>query len=297
MKLTETRKGEIYVISSYFLGAFFPIVSILTFSTLTPLYSYGLSILIATVFFAIMVTVKKKWSDFKKYEALKYSLASGLILSIVFYILLFMGFKHTTAGNAGIMLLMEIFFSYVVFRAFMKENIKGGHIIGAFIMVMGAMIILFPGEIKINTGDILILLGTMIAPFGNHFQQKARDLISAEYHLFVRDLTATVIIIPLAYLIEGEISMSQINASLFFIIINGLILLGVAKIFWVEAIHRIPVAKAISFGPIAPAITLTFAYFILGETPTLWQFAGLIPIAFGALLILDIFEKKTAPNN
>lgn len=297
MKLTETRKGEIYVISSYFLGAFFPIVSILTFSTLTPLYSYGLSVLISTIFFSIMVTVKKKWSDFKKYEAIKYSLASALILSIVFYILIFIGLKHTTAGNAGIVLLMEIFFSYVIFHVFMKENYKPKQIIGAFIMVMGAMIILFPGEIKINTGDILILFATMVAPFGNYFQQKARNLISAEYHLFVRDLTATVVIIPLAYLIEGKISMGQINASLFFIIINGLILLGVAKIFWIEAIHRIPVTKAISFGPMTPAITLTFAYFILGEVPTFWQFAGLIPIAFGALLILDIFEKKTAPNN
>lgn len=293
MKLTETHKGEIYAISSYFLGAFFPIISILTFSTLTPLHSYGLSVLISTVFFAIMVTVKKKWSDFKKYEAIKYSLASALILSIVFYILIFIGLKHTTAGNAGIVFLMEIFFSYVIFGAFMKESYKIHQIIGALTMVIGAVIILFPGEIKINTGDILILLATMIAPFGNYFQQKARNLISAEYHLLVRDLAAAVVVIPLAYIIEGKIGIGQINASLFFIIINGLLLLGAAKIFWIEAIHRLPVAKTVSFGPVTPAITLTFAYFILGEIPTLWQFAGLIPIAFGACLVLDIFKFPT----
>lgn len=290
MKLTETRKGEIYVISNYFLGAFFPIVSILTFSTITPLYSYGLSVLISTVFFAIIVTIKKKWSDFKKYEAVKYSLASALILSITFYILIFIGLRHTTAGNAGIVLLMEIFFSYVIFGVFMKETYKPHQIIGAFTMIIGAVVILFPGEIKINTGDILILIATMIAPFGNYFQQKARKLISAPYLLFVRDLTATLVIIPLSYLVEGKISINQIGTSLLFIIINGLLLLGAAKIFWIEAIHRISVAKATSFGPITPAITLTFAYLILNEIPTFWQLAGLIPIALGASLILDIFK-------
>lgn len=292
MNLTETRKGELYILSEVTLWAFFPIVSILTYSSLTPLYSYGLGISIASILFAILVTIKKDWVYFKRKEAIKYSLGSALIIGIGYYLLVFFGFQLTTAGNASIVMLMEILFSYMIFNMFMKEKHKKSHIFGVTLMMIGAVIILFPGEIKLNLGDLLILVATMIVPFANHLQQKARKLVSTEFHLFIRTASTSIVILIIALIFDTPPTKEVLQNSLIFLLINGIFLLGISKIFWIEAIHRMPVSKAISFSTISPAITLTFAYFILGEMPTIWQILGFIPIALGALFILDILSIK-----
>ena len=285
MKLSREKQGEIILLSENFIWSFFPIITIFIYKQIAPLFTLLIGSFFAACFFLIIITYKKKWKELKNTKALKdIFIASILLLSL--WLFVFTGLSYTTAGNASIFLLMEIFFSFLYFGIWHKEKFKLSHIIGAVIMILGAVLILFPGHFSINFGDLLIIFGAMFAPIANHFQQKARKQVSAETILFVRNIIAIPIIAIIALFSNQAIpSLGNLKIALPLLIINGAIMFGFAKILWVEAIHRISVTKATSLNTIAPAYTLIFAYFLLNEIPTFWQIMGFIPILIGAILL------------
>jgi drug/metabolite transporter (DMT)-like permease len=257
-----------------------------------PIFTASISTLFAALFFAVIVTVRKQWHQVR-FAPWKYILWTTFFIGILFYGLLFGGMKFTTAGNAGIVALMEIFFAFVIFSLFLKKESRDwSHILGATLMVGGALFILFPGEVRMNWGDGLILLATFFAPFGNHFQQKARKKVSTPFLLFFRSIFSSIFLFGFAYFIGEKLSYNMVEVSLLFLFINGFLLLGLSTIFWVEAIHHIRVSKAISLHTFAPALTLVFAYFFLQEVPTAWQIVGFVPIIAGSFFIL-----RSAKNN
>ncbi|MBT6068373.1 DMT family transporter [Candidatus Peregrinibacteria bacterium] len=286
MKFSEQRKGELSIISSNFIWAFFPIVVILSYSSLTPLYSAAYSILIAALFFTIIITYKRLWHEFKIKEAWLDIILGSLINGTILYTLMFLGLKYTTAGNASIISLMEIFFAFVIFKIWFKENHSFRKIFGTIIMGIGALIILLPGEMELHIGDLLILSAVFFGPIGNFFQKRACEKVSSYFMMLVRSIIAGTIILILAINLEPSIPYSALKPSIVFLLINGVLFFGIQKIGWLEGIKRIPITKATSFLTMLPAITIIFAFLILGEIPTIWQLLGFIPIATGMLLIL-----------
>ena len=132
---SETHQGELYAISQSFLWGLFPIFSILSFSSLPPLFAASISTFVAAIFFAITLTIKKKWHEILIRKAWKDLFYITLIIGVLFYVLVFIGMQKTTAGNTSIILLMEILFSIVILRAWKKENLSRKQIIGSFLMV------------------------------------------------------------------------------------------------------------------------------------------------------------------
>jgi len=171
MKFLESRErqGEMLSISGALIWSFFPVISILTFSTLPPLFSAGLSILFAALFFAVIITLRGKWYELAKKEAWKDILLATFIVGIVFYTLFFLGLKRTTAGNASIIGLTAIFFNFLILSLWKKEPFVRSHFFGAVAMIGGALFVLFPGTFAFRSGDFLILLACAIVPVGNYF--------------------------------------------------------------------------------------------------------------------------------
>ena len=280
-------KGELSLTMSAFLWSFAPVFLILTFSKIQPLYTAALSTLAAAIFFALMVTICRQWHEIRITNAWKDILLTTLMNGVLFYMLLFIGTSKTTAGNAGIVMQMEVFFSMFILGLWKKEKMVFKHKIGAVLMIIGASIILFPGHLNINQGDLIILIATAFPPIGNYFTQKARKKVGPNMIMFIRSVIAGLFILLFASIFETAPSYFALSNSVFLIFINGIFLFGLPKIFWIEAIHRIPITKAISLSSVSPAFTLIFAYFILGEIPTAWQLLGLIPIIAGILFLTE----------
>jgi len=236
-------------------------------------------------FFAVVLTVRREWSDFFVYSAWKDLIFITLIIGVGFYGLMFLGIRQTTAGNASIVALMEVFFSFVILRLWGKEFYGLKRMAGAVLMLVGAFTVLFRGADGVNIGDLLILFATAIAPVGNFFQQRARLKVESNFILFVRSIGAGFFLLVLAYLTEKHVQVLELHQSIIFLFINGFFLLGLSKIFWIEGIHLIPITKANSLSSIKPAFTLVFAFFLLHEVPTLWQILGLVPIIIGVWLL------------
>ncbi|KKU87614.1 hypothetical protein A3A64_00730 [Candidatus Gottesmanbacteria bacterium RIFCSPLOWO2_01_FULL_48_11] len=279
------KQGELFILSGAFLWGLFPIITLLSYATLSPLVSLTGSALFAAVFFSIIITIQRRWGEFAQKNSYKDLFMATLITAIIFYLLTFFGLQHTTPGNVSIIALTEVFFSYLFFHVWQKDNIPKEHVAGALLMVLGAIFVLYPNVHTPRIGDLLILLAAAIAPFGNYFQRRARKSVSSQTIMLFRSVISGLFVLFLAMMVKAPFSTVDMQTSLIFLAINGTFMLGVSKIFWIEGIHRISVVKANALSALAPLITLLTAWAVLRIPPTLWQVLAFIPMFIGILLL------------
>src|SRR3989344_9056755 len=115
MHISQQVKGDLNIYATSVLWAFFPIVTVLSYSNLNPLPSLAFSTLFATLFFAILLTIKKKWHELTNRIALRDIFYVALFIGVGVYSFTFVALAYTTAGNVSLIGLLEIFFSYLLF--------------------------------------------------------------------------------------------------------------------------------------------------------------------------------------
>lgn len=293
--LTNKRKGELFILSGSLLWSFFPVITILTFSSLPPLFSASVSTLLSAVFFALLLTVRKQWIFLTDTGAWKDMFLTSLYIGVIFYGLMFTGLHYTTAGNGAIMALMEVFFSFLILGVLLRhERIAFRSLIGALCMVLGAAVILLPKTSGWNGGDLLVILATVFPPLGNKYAQRARERVTSECIMFVRSFLSGAFLLLLAFALEPFPAPGTLRDSFPFLLANGILLLGFSKILWIEGINLISITEATSLGSIAPAFTLLIAFFALHENVSAFQIAGFVPIVAGVILLTHRRTPATA---
>ncbi len=290
--MNEQKKGELYIWSSTLIWSLFPIITILSYKNIPSLISLSVSTFFATIFFLVLVIYRGKLHELKNKLLWKYVVYITFFIGILFYTFYFWGLTKTTPGNASIIGLFEIFTSYVFFNIIRKESFSYESKIGSVLMIIGAFIVLLPNFSHINFGDLFIFIAMFFSPIGNFFQQKAKLIASTESILFLRSLIAFPCLLLIAFLFGQHLDISQAKESFLFLIINGLIMFGLSKIFWLEAISRISVTKASALHSLTPLLTLFFAWLIFHQTPTIWQIVSFIPFFFGILLLTNNLKLR-----
>jgi len=287
MALSEQQKGELFVASSASLGGFFPIVVVLTYASISGFASLAWSTLIAAVFFGVLLVYRRKLSELKNLLVWKHCVFVALFIGIAFYSLYFIGLKYTTPGNASIIVLLQVLVAFLFFNVYRGEYISNESKLGAVLMLAGAFVLLGENFSVVNIGDFIILASVVFAPIGNYFQQEARKLASSETVMFLRSLISVPVLFLVMYVLGASAAMSDLRIALPFLILNGLVLLGVEKMLWIEGIHRISVTKATALVCVTPLVTLIFAWALLQQVPTVWQLLSLVPFTFGVLFLTD----------
>ncbi len=290
--MTEKRKGEIYIFLELILWAFFPIIAFISYNKLPSLISLTWSTLISAFFFVPIIFYKKSFHEFKNILLWKYSLGVVLFIGIIYYGLYYIGLESTTAGNASVLATFEIFTSFVFFNLLRKESFSKEYKLGAFLMILGVLIVLFPNFSHPKIGDFFIILATIFSPMGNMFQQKAKKIASTETILFLRSFLSAIFFFVLSFILKDTQTVFNIKDSLLILFINGIIVFGFSKLFWIEAISRMSVTKAISLNSAGPFVTLIFSWIILSQQPTFYQIFAMIPLMFGVFLLTDNLKFK-----
>ena len=285
MNFDQARQGEFFILLQALLWSFFPVITILSYNRLPPLVSFGWSTFFAALFFGSVLTLRHRWGEIKDRSSLRSILWATFLLGILYYSLVFLGLRYTSAGNASLIASTEIFFSFTFFHVWHKDFISRKHILGAIFMVIGVFIVLYPNTTKLHLGDLLILMAAMIAPFGNYYQQRARQTVSSEMILFIRSSISTPVVLIFAYLVREKFSIADVKSSAVLILINGFFLLGFSKILWVEGIHRISVTSSNALASVSPPLTLLFAWVFLNNIPTRFQLFSILPIIIGMVLL------------
>lgn len=273
----------------------FPVIVVLSYSQLSGLISLAWSTVFAAIFFLGIIAYRNKWQEFNNRIFWKYILGVVLFNGILFYSFYYIGLEKTTAGNASLIGLTEILTSYLFFNLFRKEHISKEHKLGALLMFLGALIVLFPNFSDFNIGDFFLLFAMFFGPIGNFFQQKVRKVASAETLLFGRYLLSAPFIFLLAYSVNKQVVFGFSYSSLILILVNGLVIFGLSKFMWVEAIHRLSVTKAIALSSFSPIVTLLLAWIVLEQPPSIWQLTSFVPLFVGIILLTDNLKFKEIP--
>ena len=285
MKLSEQRQGEVYVIAGTSLWGLFPVVATLSYASVTPLTSLWVSTLCAAVFFAVVITLRHRWVEVRNIQAVRYSLYTTFFIGILYYVLYFFGLKASNPGNVSILALSEVFFSFLLFHVWHKHYIPKEHILGAIFMLIGALIVLAPTIGAFHIGNLFILGAAAMAPIGNFYVQKARKLVSTEMIMFVRGVAGSAAICIISLIFHAGSPAAAIATSIPFLMMNGVLVIGVSTMLWIEGIHRISVTKSNALNSLGPLITLLLVWMIFKTAPTPWQLLALIPMFFGVLLL------------
>ncbi|MEN9560971.1 MAG: hypothetical protein RIQ56_244, partial [Candidatus Parcubacteria bacterium] len=103
--MKEERKGELYVLFESVLWSLFPVVTVLSYSSLGGLASLAWSTFVSIFFFAGVVWYKGSWRQFFNRTLWKYIALAVFWIGILFYGLYFFGLEYTTPGNAAIIAL------------------------------------------------------------------------------------------------------------------------------------------------------------------------------------------------
>ncbi len=281
---TEERKGEIYMLLVSVLESLFPIFSLFSIALIGAMYSYLFSIIIAAIIFMSLVIYKNRFHELLNPKARKDLLLTTFFIHTLF-ILVFLGLQYTTASNMAVIIFLQVLFAYLYFNVIGSEKLSRMHTLGAIIMGIGAIDILLPESMELNKGDMIILLASALAPFANLYQKRARNFASAHSILAFRNIVAIPFIFAIAYLNEVMPSVEKIISASPYLLAIGVLVLGVSKVLYIEALHRIAITKISALLALIPLFTIIFAYFILEEVPSFRQLLGIIPIILGGYLI------------
>ena len=104
-------------------------------------------------------------------------------------------------------------------------------------------------------------------------------------------MIALPIIAFFAWLVEPEVSYQNISDAFVFVFLIGFFILGLSKIFWMEALYRISITKISAMIALVPMLTLLFAYLYLGEVPEFRQVFGIIPVLVGRYLLTNPMKE------
>jgi len=291
MKITDAQKGNIYIILEMIIWSLFPIISILGLSGVASMVSLFWVNVFSTIFFLIIVLFRGNISDFKNKKVWFYSLGAVVFIDVLLYGLFFIALEKTTPANASIVALFEIVPSYFFFQILRKEKFKTKYIFGIILAMVGVFIVLSPKAGGVNIGDLIILIACFFPPLGNLYQQKARNLASTESVLFLRHLMALPFLYLLTVIFRTPIGNYDISNVFGWLLLNGVLIFGLSKIFWVEAIHRMTVTRALAVNSLNPVFTVLFAWLLLRQAPTYVQLVSL-PFLIGAILLLTNFKFK-----
>jgi len=282
--MQNERKGEILVAILSILEGLFPIFSLFTIALIGAIYSYAFVVFIATLLLTAILIMKKQWSTLFIRKAQKDLLLTSLFITMMF-LLLFLSLRYTSAGNVAVLIFLQLLFSYMYFNIFGSEKLTRLHTLGAFIMGSGAVIILFPEDLQFNIGDAMALAAAAIAPIANLYQKRARTHVGTITILTYRNIAALPVLFTMALLLEPLPEQAKLITALPYLIAIGILVYVIAKILWIEALHRISITKMSAMVALIPLFTLVFAYFVLHEVPTLRQLLGIVPIIAGGYLI------------
>ncbi|MEK7528765.1 MAG: DMT family transporter, partial [Patescibacteria group bacterium] len=165
----QERLGEMLLIGETILFSLFPVIGVKTVKVMPPLlFAASVTMLSGVILLAYVFYKKEFFTAFKKGVLIK---LMGVVTfnMVIAASLIFWGMSKTSAISTSIMLQMEIIFTLIISSIFLGEKLNRYKVIGALIIFFGAAGAVFDGtSFVFNSGDLLIIAGTIFYPFGNH---------------------------------------------------------------------------------------------------------------------------------
>jgi drug/metabolite transporter (DMT)-like permease len=297
MIISEKRQAEGILLLKNIFSGLFPVLTVVAYANhLSPLNTLAWSYFVATIFFAIILTIKKEWKkNIANVQAIRDVVLAVLFIAIGYHVLYYIALSFTSPQNVALIGLTEAAFSFIIIGLIAKkEPVSISHLLGAMLMLFAAGIILFNNaQASLNIGDLLMLFAAIIAPIGNIFAKRALHQVSLFYLMFLRSLAGIIIFLCASIIFEKSVPFEVIIKSSPYLLYSGLVFLGLMKIVNLFSFKKTSVTHTISFNSLAPVFTFIFTWIILKNAPNAIQIFAIIPSLFGLFLLTTAKQKQT----
>ncbi|EKE25046.1 MAG: protein of unknown function DUF6 transmembrane [uncultured bacterium] len=297
MIISEKRQAESILFLKNIFSGLFPVLTVIAYTNhLSPLSTLAWSYVVATIFFAIILTVQKEWKEnITNVQAIRDVALATLFIAIVYHLFYYTALTFTSPQNVALIGLTEAAFSFIIIGWIAKkEPVSRKHLFGAMLMLFAAGVVLFNNnQTAINIGDSLMLCAAIIAPIGNIFAKKALHQVSLFYLMFIRSFAGVIIFFSASLIFEKTIPFEVILKSSPYLLYSGLVFLGLMKMVNLFSFKKTSVTHTISFNSLAPVFTFIFAWMILKNAPNTVQIFAIIPSLLGLFLLTTAKQKQT----
>lgn len=293
--------GEKFLLSYMVIYALAPILANYTAKNFRPILVAAVTTLITAIALFFILAATRRLREIFNAKAFGPIFGNTMFNIVVPLALIFVGTSKTSAINTTLLHQTELFFAFLISGLFYGETITRQKIVGGTIVLLGTIAVLYNGTFELRLGDLLIIAGTALYPFGNHYAKQALLLAQPSIVLFLRTIIGGIMLLVISFILEGWpqeaflakafLAIDQKQLALFAGLILGL--LGIAKLLWFEGLKRLDVSKSTAIVIAGPAFSLVYAVALLHEIPTLYQLAGMLIIIAGLFILIK--QKVETP--
>lgn len=212
----------------------------------------------------------------------------GAIVSTIYPALLFTALERTSVIN--IVLISR--FNGIVFVGLSalffgdrlrKLDVAGYTLIG---IGVGLLVVLNNGGFRIQTGELLVLIAALFFALTEFISRRILEHCSVPLYVFVRNFVSAVIFFIIAVNLFGfdHFSMAFVGELWLVMIAYASLAVVAAQLLWLRATAALPVKTIANSQLLNPAMSLLFAFLLLGEVPHGQQWSVMAIVVTGMLL-------------
>ena len=252
--------------------------------------------LVATVILGILYAYRQRKSGLAIFLPLreygKQIISIGLLGYVVYQLCFIIGIDHTKAGNAALIMASAPLWTAIIGRVLRTEHLNQVAWIGLFVILAGAIVIVFEGQNEINLeedtyfGNVLMFLAAISWGAYTALSKPVQRHVSATGLTFFGLLFGFPILLGIAIPHFGGVVLSEIEWWVWgAILFSGGLSIGVCVVMWHKAVFDVGASHTAGFANLVPIVALVSSVIMLGEKITLSQVIGGLMI-IGGLFIM-----------
>lgn len=287
----ERSVGSLLILAQGVVWGLFPVMPVLLGRTLGPGATLTFSAAFAAAFLLPLAFLRGRLRGLWSWPVQRSIFIGSLLIGGIYYGLTLYGLQYTMPGNAALILLTEIVFNTIFARWHHGERIGTFKAAGIILILCGAVIVLSRGVGAWNPGDWILVLACLFPPYGNWCMQQACKRADSAAVLGIRSAWTILFGLVLAFPLGESISWNPVRASLGFLAINGIVVLAMSKLLWLEGIKRLFVTDALALSKTSVFWVMIFAWILLGQKPATYQLLAAIPMLIGAWIVAKVSSQ------
>lgn len=306
-KIDDTSRNHSYITLSllavpFFLGSSYAVAKI-GMREIEPLNLAILRLGIASIIFSIILCRMKYNNKIDVVDIPRFILLGFMAITSFFYIH-FLGLRHTTSTNAGLIMALSPIFAAVFCTLLKQEKVNWQALVGIISAFCGVTFVITQGDFKgifvekHFFGDALILSNSLvwagITVYGSKLLEKYRPFIAMAYiHIF-----GTILLLPFAFIpsfFVNTILINQIATISWRTIASVLYLAIFCSVYsyytWYKGVEILGAVRTAVFNYFNPVVAVLTGVFLFGEGLSMQTILG------GMLAIMGVYVTNKCTGN
>jgi drug/metabolite transporter (DMT)-like permease len=211
---------------------------------------------------------------------------SGLVANTTVW---YLGLKHTTALNAGIVGATSPIFVALAASVLLGDRLTPRNWLGIALSVLAVLVTVAKGSpavlrtLAVNRGDLIILASQSAWVVYSLYSRSARSTLPPIWIMAGANVVGAVVLVPLAALAERPWEHWRAWTA-WLVVLYGALPITLGHLWFYEVIRALGVGRTVTFLNLMPFVVLALSWAIVGEAVHVYHLVGAVLVAGGVYL-------------